>query len=207
MRALIAITLCSCASDPKSAIDAYAEALRAKDAEQIWLLSDEAFRAAHDRAAVEAFLEQHPEEVERILRAIEGADQMRASIELEGGGRLLLSKQGVGWRISHGGVEPFSAATPESALSTFFRAARARRFDAIRTVMPDASLAGFAEDAALDAHLSRMQDRIDSAQKELSPIRPNMAQIEGDRAWIAYGPGKKVELVREADRWRVVDLE
>jgi hypothetical protein len=205
--ALIASALVGCAGDPQRTIDAYAEALRTKDAEQVWLLSDTAFRRAHDRAEVEAILRDRPDEVERLLRAIEAAGALRATIELEGGGRLTLVKEEGGWRVSHGGLEPSSAETPEAALRTFFRAAESRRLDVLRTVMPEAFVAGFADDAALDAHLSAVKPRIEAAQKALPAIRPNMAQIEGDRAFIAYGAGKKVELVREGDRWRVVDLE
>jgi hypothetical protein len=204
---LLLATMLGCAGDPRDALDAYARALRDRDAEQLWLLSDAAYRRAHDRSAVEAHLRSHPDEADRLLRAIEDAGAMRATIELGGGERLVLVKEVEGWRVSFGGIEPFSADTPERALSTFFRAARTRRLDALRRVMPEATLAGFAEDAALDAHLSSLADRIEAAQKELGPIRPDMAQIEADRAWIKYGAEKRVELVREGDRWRVVDLE
>lgn len=206
-RLLMLAALAGCASDPKEALDAYVQALRARDAERLWLLSDDAFRRTHDREALEAHLREHPEEAEQLVRAIEGAGAVRATVELADGRRLHLVREGGAWRVAFGGLEPFSAETPEAALWTFFRAAESGRLDALRTVIPEALLASFADDAALSAHLSAVRPRIDAAKQALPRIRPNMAQIEGNRAWIGYGPGKRVELLREGDRWRVVDLE
>ncbi len=204
---VLLVVQCGCAADPKDALVAYAAALRANDAQQVWLLSDASFRRAHDPEQVAAYLRAHPEEVGRLLRALDGAQGTHATIELGDGGRLSMVMESGGWRVRDGGLVPFDADTPEAALVAFFRGVESGRLGEVRAVMPDEFAARFAQDEALRAHLSSLAARIEAARSALTPIRAQMAEIDGDRAWIRYGRGKKAELVRQQDRWRVVDLE
>lgn len=205
---LLVLVLTGCARQgPEATLEAYAEAVRNEDVEEIRALSDASFRAANDAAKLETFLAEHPDVARRLADRLESPKEIRAEVRLSGDERLVLVRENGAWRVAFGGVEPLRTDTPEAAVTTFFQAVAARRLDAVRAVIPAAVAPSYAEDAALLSHLDAMKARIDAARAGLGAVVPGRARIDGDRARLAYGEGRAVDLVREDGRWKIVDLE
>ena len=203
-RWLLVSLLLGCVSEqrPEDVARAYAEAVRKRDAEQIWALSDEKFKASHDKAQLEAFLAQHPEHASQLAEQLNGDPPISAEV-----GPLVLVREGDVWRIRSGGVEPYGRSTPEGAVQTFFLAVEAGRFDVVRTVMPASFQARFERDDALAEHLRKLEPRIVAARAALSTLKALSAQVEGDEARLPYADGRAIVLVREEGAWKVLDLE
>lgn len=205
--ALLSVLACaSQAPSPRQTLEAYREALAKADAETLVALSDEGFRENWDEVRLTRWLQKNPRLLQEALgRLDEGFGLQEAHFFFEGH-RVRLVREGKRWRVAEGGVLVARFDTPEAALETFFFASTGH-LGLLRKLIPDSEVSRFASDFALGKHLYSMQARIFRARDELGPIRPGMAQIEGDRATISYGTGKAVEMVLEGGRWRILDIE
>lgn len=206
---LLLAALCGgCAAQtPREALDAYVEAVRSGDAGVVWAMSDAGFRATHDREAVRAMLESPDERAKLAARlsAPEGSERQRAVLELPGGARVSLVFEAGKWRVSAGGVEPASCATPELALRSLFRGVASGRLEELRCTIPGRFASQLASDEALASHVVAMRPRVEAA-RALVPAEPAI-EVDGDRAVLTYAPGRAVRFEREGGTWRVVDVE
>jgi hypothetical protein len=214
--AAFAFALTDCASvgsddGPGRLLAAYRAALLSGDADQAYRLHDAAFRASHDPAVFRARWDQEVAE-RRAWAALLERPGEGVELDLGQGRRLVLRKDGGAWHIAEGGVAAAAAretepAAPAWVLGEFLRAASERDLTRIRPLMPEAAQARW-DDRGLGARLAEMEPRIAEARRRLSAATPAPeAVIEGDRAFVRYGKGRAARLVREAGRWRVVDVE
>ena len=198
------VALAGCAAAPPEAtLDAYRAALEAGDAPRLYALSDPATRA---RVTPEAFAARLAAAPPARWGAVE-ALQVFAVATLADGRQLRLVQGPDGWRVAEGGVALAAYDTPEAALATLLAGAEAGRLDEVRGALPEAFQARYAGDAALAAHLAAVRGRLAAARSALGALTPGRARIQGDRAQLPYGEGRAVELVLEAGRWRVLDVE
>jgi hypothetical protein len=200
------VLACCAANGPDDVLRAYAAAVEAGDAERIWELSDDRFRASHSKEELVRHLAERREERARLVTELSGRAAERAEVALSAG-PLVLIRAAEGWRIAAGGLELFDPSTPEGALAGFLEATANGRLDVVRSLMPARHARAFEADDALSAHLEAIASRVESARRALAAAPAKAAEVDGDRARIPYGGAKAVTLVREAGRWKVVDLE
>ncbi|MCB9648001.1 MAG: hypothetical protein H6730_15530 [Deltaproteobacteria bacterium] len=204
-RGLYALALVACAgcagAQPEDTLAAYRDALQARDAARVHALSDPASQAElSPEALAERMAAAPPGPLAEVAR-------VDALITLTDGRRVRLVRVPAGWRVAEGGLSLAAYDTPEAALRTLLAAAEAGRLDEVRRAMPEAFQARYASDEVLSAHLEAQAPRLAAVRAALGPLSPGRARIQGDRASIDYGEGRSVTLVREGERWRVLDVE
>lgn len=195
---------------PKETLDRYREALARGDVDAVWSLSDSAFRNAHAKEELRSALASDPgafaKAEERLKGSGEGVRQS-AEIALSGGDRALLVREDQEWRIAEGGFEPASFDTPEHALFAFFDAVRVGRWPVVRKAIPERHASKFGSDEVLRAHVAAMRARIERARAAVGPSPSGRAEIDGTKAVLTYGEGRRVTFEREGGVWRILDLE
>ena len=205
---VIALALGGCAADPSPAavLAEYRAALARRDAA---VLADlHARPGAPDAAAISDWIDVHPEEAAALEAAFAEAVATEAvELTLRSGATVRLVRAAGTWRIVSGGIEARLAATPIGALARFFSAIDAGDLARVREAIPEARQSALGDDAALLAHLAAIAPRVQTARAFLEPLAARAVVEAGDRAEIPYAPGRSVRLVRESDRWRIVDLE
>lgn len=193
-------------SGPREVLRDYRQAVARGEVRRVRELSDAHFREAHDVPALEKQLRKNPRLFSEAAERLDGATRLEVVALTENGERIRLVEEDGRWRVAEGGLLMPSLETPEAAARTFFFAATGH-LGLLRRCLTDEAAARFPSDYLLGKHLHDQRDRIFAARDELGPIVDGMATVDGDRASIAYGDGKAMELVLEEGRWRVVDVE
>jgi hypothetical protein len=184
---------------------------------QIWAARD-AERAVQLNA-LSSFLPSDPRK---------GSAQVRTDLRLNLSGpgsppvELLLATDRDGhWRLSHAGLAAPSTDTPEAALRGLLRAMEQRSFSAIFRLLSLQTRQAVEEElrerierlrAALQVRapprISSPTTRQNAEPKSASPPSSQEMRIEiqGSHARIQYDPRFFIDLVREADGWRIRDM-
>lgn len=210
----LAATLGACAAlapprTPSAAIEAYAEALRTKDAAQAHALLTREDARTRSRAELAKALEVHAAEAEELAARLERAERPRvfATVQLDDGSELRLE------RAAHGGfrvVDPltrfYAQSSPREALKSFIRAVERQRWDVLLALMPRRERAG------LDAR--QLRESLEPAREELSRLvallaseQNNPIEVVGDRATMPYGESFTARFLREDGLWKIEDPE
>jgi len=99
----------------------------------------------------------------------------------------------------------YRQSTPTEALESFIRAIRNRRFDVLVRLPPAARRTG-EEDArrVVDGPGGNdLRRRVGLLEVSLD----NLIVVDGDRAWLGFGDGNTVSLVRERGAWKIDELK
>jgi hypothetical protein len=200
----LALLLFACAErSPRAVLDEYREALRRGDTTRAIALSDASTRAAIDRPI-------SPEEARATAARLDRAQDdgtATCDFDLGAGEHVHLVKEKDGWKIASGGLELGRFDTPEHALQSFFAGVDAKRWPLVRAAMPKRHREDFKTDDALAAHVESIRARIDRAKSAIGDLGTERAHVEGDKAEITYGAGKRATFEREDGAWCVLDLE
>lgn len=209
-----ALLVSACAASrpttPGDTLSAYAAALRAGQAREAYdLLSVEAKKDI-PYASFQRILRENPDEAVAIGRALAqpaAPPRVTAVVKAPNGESLLLVLEEGAWRVDGSAVDLYGQGTPETALRSFVRAFKNRRYDVLLRFVPESEREGLdakklesswegEERAELEGLVAAVESSLPSASLE----------VTGDRATMAFGTGGTVELVRERGLWKVEDL-
>jgi hypothetical protein len=141
------------------------------------------------------------------LTAEAAAVAPRVEVTLELGEQVPLLLEGGRWRIDGPVYEAWGQATPRAAVRTFVRALDAHRYDVVLRLVPERYRAGLSADRL---RLFWEKDHPDEHLRLLARIRaalPGPLTETGDEARLSVAPEGEVRLVREAEQWKIEDLE
>jgi hypothetical protein len=212
--AFVAFWVAGCATSrpasPQAALSAYAAALRARDARQAYaLLSDDAKKDI-PYESFQRIVRENPDEVLEIGRSLDrpaAPPRVTATVKAPNGESLLLILEDGAWRVDGSAIDLYAQVTPDTALRSFVRAFKNRRYDVLLRFVPESEREGLGveelkrswegeERAELEGLVAAVETSLSSANLE----------VTGDRATMAFGTGGTVELVREGGLWKVEDI-
>jgi hypothetical protein len=111
-------------------------------------------------------------------------------------GRRSYSRSG-DWQVADPDLAAVHAETPERVLHLLIEAVEQRNYFALLRLLSTT------ERKALEAEL---RERVERLRTSLSKSKAPAIEVHGDRAHYQYDPRFFVDLVRERDGWRVLDL-
>ena len=193
---------------PASVVEAFGEALEAGQLDDAYGLLSEAYRRRVPYSEFRESLARNPEEVRELvglLRRVDDADEVEASVTLPDGDLLTLVWMDGRWRIRGNVVDFYDQSTPRAALRSFVRAMERRRYDVVLRFVPRADREGMSEEQMKRAWEGESQEEIVRLIAELRANLDGDIELVGDRATMAYGEGNAVQFVREDEVWRIED--
>lgn len=197
------VSACAATSDPERAAQSYREALARRDGRALHRVSAQSVREALDPEALEAFVEKNDATADRAVRALQPSPG-EAVLRYPDGTALELRREEGRWRVVAGPMPLPLQDTPLNAVRTFLFAARGH-LELLRDLLPEEAQGRYRTDAVLARRLEQIQPRVRVLRDHFSRRLP--VHLEGDRAWIPFASGRRVRLVRQKDRWRILDLD
>jgi hypothetical protein len=197
-------------SSPREVLSAYAHALETGHAREAYeLLSDEAKKSMPFQA-FERMVKENPEEMRSLAAALvrpSDAATVTATVNTPSGETLLLRYEAGGWHVDRSAIDVYAQDSPETALRSFVRAFRNKRYDVMLRFAPDAKLEGLDANRLKAAFEGEQREEIERLTQAIEAALPT-ATIEhlGERATMSYGSGGTVELVREHGLWKVEEF-
>jgi hypothetical protein len=209
----VALATACAASRPKSpegALSAYAAALRSGKAHEAYdLLSVEAKKDI-PYASFQRILRENPAEAIAIGRALAqpaAPPRVTAVVKAPNGEALLLVLEDGAWRVDGSAIDLYGQGTPETALRSFVRAFRNRRYDVLLRFVPEAEREGLDEKKLQGSWEGEERAELEGLVAAVeSSLATASLEVTGDRATMAFGTGGTVELLRERGLWKVEDL-
>lgn len=186
-------------SGPEQTVHAYGEALARRDADATLALELVTAHRGRDARTQSAAFDSASEELAGLGAALTALDPARvlarARIPLRSGEVALLARAPDGsWRIEGGPALAPALASPEDAIAALRSALMRRDLRAIEEVLAQRTRASWEAEVA----------RVIEETEDPEALR---IEIEGDRARVITPDGAIVELAREADEWRVLDVQ
>lgn len=210
MAALVVACAGSPGKNPHDALSAYASALREGRMRDAYDLLSADAKKDIPYESFQRIVRENPSEVQDIASSLgqpAAPPRVTAVVKAPNGEALRLVLEDGAWRVDGAAIDLYGQATPDSALRSFVRAFRNRRYDVLLRLAPDAAREGL--DATGLKRSWEGEDRVEMeglvAAVEASLTSANL-EVTGDRATMAFGSGGTVELVREAGLWKVEDL-
>jgi hypothetical protein len=196
---------------PAGALDAYGDALRARDYAAAYGMMSEAFRAKYSRDEyVRMMKEGGRDATETADRIAHGhrAVEITAELSYGYGDTMRLIQEDGAWRIATDPLEFYGQATPRDALRSFVRAYRLKRWDVLLRFVP----------TRYRERMTVQQIREQFAGEQRESIAVMMKSIEANldapitmagraEARMAYGEQAEVKFTLEDGRWKVQDLD
>ncbi len=184
--------------DPRGTVGAWVRAVRAHDAAGAFALLDPRARDGLDAARFAALFAENHAELEAQAAALEAQAarrvDARARLTLVGGEVVALVLEDGAWRIDGGVLDAPGLRTPEDAVASLRRALSRRSLPGVLRVLSRGTRAD------VEAELARLN----AASEDTADLE---VHVDGDAAEVRLGGGARVQLVREAGEWRVVDVE
>src|SRR5262249_49181718 len=123
------------ASQPLSAVDAYAAALRARDYNRAYDYMSASYRREHSRDEFVRMMKDSPEEVkltaQRLTASGRRVDVKARFVYDDLRDELPMVLENGGWRIASDPLELYPQDTPAQAVRSFVRAVEMRRYDVV----------------------------------------------------------------------------
>lgn len=197
-------------ASPEDTLSAYASALRAGKARDAYDLLSADAKKDIPYASFQRILRENPAEAVAIGRALAqpaAPPRVTAVVKAPNGETLLLVLEDGAWRVDGSAIDLYGQGTPETALRSFVRAFRNRRYDVLLRFVPDAEREGLDETKLKGSwegeERAELEGLVAAVESSLSTAS---LEVTGDRATMAFGTGGTVELVRERGLWKVEDL-
>lgn len=202
--------------ESRQTLVAYREALRRNDPAAAYLLMAPAVKA---RVSSEQFAaqwrEMQPERTAQLKLLSEAGGlatapanglSLQALVSLPQGTALLLvppSGRRSGWLIADPDLSTVHADTPEQVLRLLVDAVEQRNYFAMLRLLSASERQAI--EGELKERIQRLRASMSRRQNAAQPPLPFL-EVRGDRAHYQYDPRFFVDLVREKDGWRVLDL-
>lgn len=199
------------AEDPHSVLRAYSRALEEGRAEDAYRMLSEEARRGISLEAFRRMVKDNPEEVREIARALArptATPVVTATVTAPNGQELQLVLENGKWKVEATAIDLYAQDTPRHAIQGFLRAVERKRYDVVLKYVPDAHKEGLDAAKLKAAWEGHDQEAIQEVVSGLRQTLPT-ATIEetGDRATLAYGSGKTMQLVRERGLWKIEDFD
>ncbi|AKF04740.1 hypothetical protein DB32_001889 [Sandaracinus amylolyticus] len=183
---------------PERAVRAYAEALARGDAAGTYEMELDVAHRDRDVAAQRARFEDARGELAEVGSALASAprDAMRAHarVALSNGETVVLARDSDGgWRIEGGVLGVPALVEPRDAVVALRGALARRHLRGIEEVLARRTR------AAWEAEVARVLEQ--TADEDALRVT-----VDGERAFVRTPGGIEIELVREGEEWRVVDV-
>lgn len=198
----------------RQTLAAYREALRRDDPASAYLLMAPTVKARTNYEQFTAqWRETQPERLAQLKLLSEehvpspaSTNQLslQALVSLPQGTALLLippsGRSQSGWRIADPDLSTVHADTPEQVLRLLIDAIEQRNYFALLRLL------SASERQALEGELKERLERLRASMSRRQNAAQPPLEVRGDRAHYQYDPRFFVDLVREKDGWRVLDL-
>ncbi|UJR82649.1 hypothetical protein [Sandaracinus amylolyticus] len=183
---------------PEPAVRAYAEALARGDAAGSYAMELETAHRDRDVGAQRARFEDARGELAEVGRALASAPaeatRAHARIALANGETVVLARDSDGgWRIEGGVLGVPALVEPRDAVIALRSALARRDLRGIEEVLAQRTR------AAWEAEVARVLEQTDDEDA----LR---VTVDGERAFVRTPGGIEIELAREGEEWRVVDV-
>lgn len=197
---------------PRSALDAYAEALKEDRLDDAYALLSEESRAELSFVEFKSIVEKNPKEVAALIEKAQSEKEpplVTAEFITETGDTLTLIYEKGAWRIDESAVKLYDQSQPRQALTSFVKAYDRKRYDILLGFVPEADLKeGLTADNLKSAWEGEQKLEI---ERIVEGLRTHLAtgelEVLGDRAVMSYGAGGVVELIRENGVWKIEDFQ
>jgi hypothetical protein len=213
--ALVALTcgLAACrhaAPAPSDALAAFGAAMEKQDWGAAYGLMSADYRARVPRAEFERRMRAAPGESAAAGGALRGNAEAwggRVQATLGGEQRVDLVREGGAWRLERPPWAPFAQDTPRAALRAFIRAIEAGRYDVLIELAPARYRAALTPEKLHSYWQAFGPERTAALLSDLRLAADERIVEEGEEAFVVYGQGRQVHLVREDEAWRIESPE
>ena len=199
----------SSASQPLSAVDAYAGALRAGDFNRAYDLMSARYRREHSREDFIRMMKDSPQEVRhtsaRLTSSNRRVEVAARFVYDDLRDELPLVLESGGWRIASDPLEFYPQDTPSHALRSFVRAVELRRYDVVLRFVPNRWRQEMNEGKIREQFEGEKREEVVQMMRLLSANLENPIEQEGDKARMPYGERYEVKFLREDGVWKVAD--
>ena len=196
------------AARPASVVNAFGDALDDARYDDAYALLSEQYRRRVPFSEFRESVARNPEEVRELvglLRHVDEADEVEASVPLPDGDELQLVLVDGRWRIVGNVVDFYDQSSPRAALRSFVRAMERRRYDVVMRFVPAADREGMSPERMQEAWEGESREEIERLLADLRGSLDEPIEVIGDRATMSYGDGAAVQFVREDGVWRIED--
>ncbi|MAQ18297.1 MAG: hypothetical protein CMN30_26310 [Sandaracinus sp.] len=196
------------AARPASVVNAFGDALDDARYDDAYALLSEQYRRRVPFSEFRESVARNPEEVRELvglLRHVDEADEVEASVPLPDGDELQLVLVDGRWRIVGNVVDFYDQSSPRAALRSFVRAMERRRYDVVMRFVPAADREGMSPERMQEAWEGDSREEIERLLADLRGSLDEPIEVIGDRATMSYGDGAAVQFVREDGVWRIED--
>jgi len=199
----------SSASQPLSAVDAYAGALRAGDFNRAYDLMSARYRREHSREDFIRMMKDSPQEVRhtsaRLTSSNRRVEVAARFVYDDLRDELPLVLESGGWRIASDPLEFYPQDTPSHALRSFVRAVELKRYDVVLRFVPNRWRQEMNEGKIREQFEGEKREEVVQMMRLLSANLENPIEQEGDKARMPYGERYEVKFLREDGVWKVAD--
>lgn len=197
--------------NPRSALDAYADALEEDRLTDAYALLSAETRAEISFDQFQELVRDNPKEVEALVaaaRAEKHPPVVTAEFVTDAGEVLTLIYERGAWRIDESAVNLYDQSEPRVALASFVKAYDNDRYDLLLLFVPEKDSEGLTEDVLKSAWEGEQKLEMEQIVEGLrAHLTTGQLEVLGERATMSYGAGGVVELLREDGVWKIEDFQ
>jgi hypothetical protein len=197
------------ASQPLSAVDNYAAALRAGDYGRAYEYMSAKYRREHSRDDFVRMMKDSPDEVKQTASRLTASGrrvEVNARFVYDDlRDELPLVMESGNWRIASDPLEFYPQDTPAQTVRSFVRAIELKRYDVVLRFVPNKWRQEMTEAKVREQFEGEKHEEVGQMMRLLAASLDNPIDQEGDKARMPYGDRFEVKLVREDGVWKVED--
>jgi hypothetical protein len=213
---LVVKLACGCAThpdgpaSPEATVTAFARALNEGNLARAYALMSDDFRSHVSFGAWKKLMEENSQEVIEIsnsLTHVRGPARVRADLDHEGEGDLVLEQHAGRWFVTSDVARVYDQSTPRAALHAFVRAIEHKRYDVVLRLVPNADKEGMTTASLEKAWGGTGRDEIARVVGNLRDHLDGPIEVVGNHATLPYGERMRVQFLREDGVWKIENPE
>jgi hypothetical protein len=197
-------------ASPQDALSAYAAALRAGKTQDAYALLSEDAKKDIPYESFQRIVRENPDEAREVGRSLSrpaAPPRVTATVKAPNGETLLLVLEDGAWRVDGSAIDLYAQVTPDTALRSFVRAFKNRRYDVLLRFVPESEREGLGVEELKRAWEGEERAELEGLVAAVETSLPSAnLEVTGDRATMAFGTGGTVELLREGGLWKIEDI-
>jgi hypothetical protein len=213
---LVVKLACGCAThpdgpaSPEATITAFARALNEGNLAKAYALMSDDFRSHVSFEAWQKLMEENSQEVIEVsnsLTHVRGPARIRAELDHEAEGDLVLVQREGKWFVATDVARVYDQSTPRAALRAFVRAIEHKRYDVVLRLVPNADKEGMTTESLEKAWGATGRDEIARVVGNLKDHLDGPIEVVGSHATLPYGERMRVQFLREDGVWKIENPE